>query len=308
MLDDDLSTFEAFVDAYHPLLRQIERAYATGGLPAGEVRILLALGKDSPSPSELGRSQAMDSGQITRHLNALDKKKLIIRERRTPGAPGRVSLSESGKQAASDARIRRDRELRSLFARLSKAEKERFFHACERAGHQLEREGSFNEIRLRAGKLGDEGVIIAAFSQNWVGGSRPLGRGYLREVVAALTPHMTMSPTNTIDFIVAERAGRLVGAALLDRPEGAGASINLLFIYPYAIEAGLEQRLIEECEKRAERRGYPRIGMRVPNRYLGELEFGRRYLEPQGWGMTNDLTAPEYGPDIKLQNWGRQIS
>jgi hypothetical protein len=191
---------------------------------------------------------------------------------------------------------------------MSVPEKERLLRACNRVGGCLSHDERQAEFHLRDGKPGEEGLVIFGFTQHWLGARRSLNETYLREVAAGLKFSMDNLPSNAVDFIVAERLGQFCGAALMVKPEGAEPAIRLLYVHMYAIDMGLEDQLIDECEVRAERRDYRTIGIRLPNHYLGEEAFGDRYLAPRQWRMVNEINAPEFGHGIMLQNWKHDLA
>ena len=301
MNSEQLHGFANFVERYGRILRLAERAIATKGLPTAEARLLLVLRSGRWSPAKLCDALGLNSGQVSRHLASLARKGLIDRVPREKGRPGTLALTQVGKEAAEGASGRRAIKLEQMIAELSHAERERLARSAELAAKYVEHDMP-SAAEVRDGNLGEEGSVISGFAESWLRPNGALYDSYLALVAGPLMHSINRDPTKNCQFIVADRQDCVIGAAVLEESRKAEGNVSLLYVHSYQVGRGIEGQLIEECLRRAKELGFRKLGMRVPQHYLGQ-PFGKVYLEPGGWSLTGDVIASEYGQGVVLQNW-----
>jgi DNA-binding MarR family transcriptional regulator len=301
MNSERLHGLAIFVERYGQVIRRAERAIATKALPMAEARLLLELRYGRWSPAKLCHALDLNSGQVSRHLGSLARKGLIERVRRERARPGTLALTQAGRNAAEDASRRRAIKLEQIIAELRQADRERLVRTAEMTAAYLRAEVP-PVARIRDGSLGEAGCVVSGFAESWLRPNGALDGGYLELVATPLMRLIKRDGSSNCDFIVADREGCVIGAAVMEESDKAIGNVSLLYVHVYETERGVEGQLIDECLRRARERGYRQINMRVPKHYLGQ-HFGQIYLEPGGWGLINDVSASQYGHEAVLQNW-----
>ena len=131
-------------------------------------------------------------------------------------------------------------------------------------------------------------LTLAAYAEYAALMPRPFWEAYQRNLLA------TLDAEGSVERIVAERAGRVVGSVLLYPPranayaQGAVSAswpeVRLMAVLPGARGQGVATTLLRECERRARRTGATTLGLHT----MDAMQAALRLYEREGF-----VRAPE---------------
>jgi DNA-binding MarR family transcriptional regulator/GNAT superfamily N-acetyltransferase len=266
-----------------------------------EVRVLYELAhSEETTASELGKELGVDAGYLSRILRGFEERGLIARKpSKTDGRRSLLHLTEMGYEAFDplDARSRED--VGAMLRDLSTAEQDRLVGAMRTIERLL---GARPEPKvpylLRLHEPGDMGWVV---HRHGVLYAREYGWDERFEALVARI---------VADFIdgydpskercwVAEREGENVGCVFCVRESDTVAKLRLLLVEPGARGLGLGTRLVEECIRFAQSRGYEKLALWTNS----VLDAARHIYEEKGFEIVEEEEHHSFGKDLLGQNW-----
>ncbi|HYC32960.1 MAG TPA: helix-turn-helix domain-containing GNAT family N-acetyltransferase, partial [Gemmatimonadales bacterium] len=216
-----------------------------------EARVLFELAnRDAPDASGLARDLDLDPGYLSRLLQGLRRRRLIV-SRPVPGdgRRRRLALTEAGTTAFAELDRRSQEEIGAMLRRLRPAERRQLIGAMDTIQRLLGgRNGASagSGVILRSPEAGDLGRVVQRhgelYRQEYGWDAR--FEGLVARVVADFAEHF--DPARDRAWI-AERDGEPVGSVFVVRKTDDTAKLRLLLVEPAARGLGLGRRLVEEC-------------------------------------------------------------
>jgi DNA-binding MarR family transcriptional regulator/GNAT superfamily N-acetyltransferase len=255
-------------------LRRFNRFYTRrigalrGGLlgsafPLPEARLLYELGqREQCSATDLGRELDLDAGYLSRLVQSLRRRGLVLAKPAEDARRSLLSLSAKGRKAFAMLDTRSRAEVSGMLAKLPGGEQARLVEALKTVETLLSAGQSEPVIEpvisLRSHRPGDMGWVVhrhgALYAQEYGWDERFEG------VVAGIVAKFVASfDAGRERCWIAEMNGEAVGSVFVVKASAATAQLRLLLIEPSARGRGLGRRLVQECIAFARDQRYRRL-------------------------------------------------
>lgn len=256
-----------------------------------------------PAAAELADILTMDPGYLSRLISGLAKDGLIER-RPSPENAKRLTLAltAQGRDVFNRLNATSAREVRDLLKGLRDQEQSQLVGAMTRVRKLLGDGPMDRTFILREPEPGDLGYIVHKQSLLYV---KEYGwdwtfEALLSEIVGKFVQ----------DFIpgrercwVAEREGEIVGSVFVVRQDEETAKLRMLYVDATARGLGLGRRLVDECVRFAQAKGYKRMVLWTND----VLVSARRIYEATGFTLLEEGPHHSFGKDLMGQTWGRDL-
>jgi DNA-binding MarR family transcriptional regulator/GNAT superfamily N-acetyltransferase len=264
-----------------------------------EARVIFELARREATPTgELRAELGMDSGHLSRVLDALERQGLI--ERRAVAGDGRrrdVRLTEAGTRAAAELDRRSTDEIGGRLEALDPGDRLRLVDGMAAVRSVLDGDRATPVVHIRAPRPGDLGWIAQAHGTLYAAeyGWSQLFEAYAAKVVGEFGT--AQDPRS--GAWIAEVDGAPAGCVLCLPREDGDAQLRLLLVAPRARRLGIGERLVRTCIDFARDQGYPRL-MLWTN---APLTSARRIYERLGFELVERNTHTLFGPELEGQTW-----
>lgn len=225
-----------------------------------EARVLYALGRDGQSTATaIGRELALDLGYLSRLLQSLRRRGLILAKRAPHDARHQhLTLSEKGRKAFTLIDSRSRDEMGAMLAGVAKEHRNKLITAMRDIEGLLAGKTGQQNITLRPHRPGDMGWVVERHAvlyheqDGWGAGFEALVAGIVRDFLENFDPARERC-------WIAERDGERQGCVFVVKQSSSIAKLRLLIVEPSARGTGLGRRLVEECIAFAREKGYRKM-------------------------------------------------
>jgi DNA-binding MarR family transcriptional regulator/GNAT superfamily N-acetyltransferase len=287
-------------------LRSFNRFYTRrlglvrGGLvktphPLAEARVLYELSQaPAMETSALKDALDVDAGQLSRLLDRLAEKRLIVREPHPTDARRRM-VRLTGKGTAEFATL--DRRTVEQIGELLDAlpDQERLIAALQGVRDALQARGEVVLRGLQPGDLGwmvERHGVLYAREYGWDQSFERL----VAQIMAAFRPELDRGWIATLD-------GRRAGCVLYVHETDKTAKLRTLLVEPDARGHGLGARLVDAVIEHARAQGHEELVLWT-NDILGAA---RRIYERAGFVKTSEAPHHAFGHDLVEQTWSLSL-
>jgi DNA-binding MarR family transcriptional regulator/GNAT superfamily N-acetyltransferase len=230
--------------------------------PLPEARLLYELGhRGRCTAAGLGRELDLDAGYLSRLIQSLKRRGLVLARRSAEDARASVlSLSAKGRRAFALLDSRSREEVAAMLGALPAPDQGRLVDAMQTVEALLTRQRPEPRVSLRPHRPGDMGWVVQAHGElyareyGWDERFEGLVAGIVEKFVANLDPQRERC-------WIAELDGERVGSVFVVRASDSVAKLRLLLLDPRARGRGLGKRLVQECTAFARARGYRRLAL-----------------------------------------------
>ena len=266
-----------------------------------EARILFELARcEDTIASDLSRELGLDPGNLSRTLARLEEQGLVARVRsKGDGRRRIISLTSAGEDAFAMLDSRSREEVGEMLGELSEGERRRLLEAMATIEGILQRDFKFSEpFVLRMHEPGDMGWVVHrhgvlyAKEYGWDESFEALVARIVAEFVDGFDPAKERC-------WIAEMGGERVGCVFVVEASERVAKLRLLLVEPEVRGLGLGNRLVEECIRFAQGRGYQTITLWTNS----VLEAARHIYEEHGFVLVDEEDHYSFGYDLVGQNW-----
>ncbi|MDP0926942.1 bifunctional helix-turn-helix transcriptional regulator/GNAT family N-acetyltransferase [Paracoccus onubensis] len=272
-----------------------------------QVRILYEIANARPdappSARELGKALRMDTGYLSRIVSGLEGEGLVMR---TPSSDNAkrlaLTLTDRGAAVFNGLNAASAEEVAALLAPLSKTERSQLVGAMHRIRRLLGDDPDDRTFILRDPRPGDLGWIMHRQGMLY---AREYGWDWTFEaLVAEIVGQFVkeFAPDRERCWI-AEMEGEVVGSVFVVRQDDETAKLRLLYVDPAARGRGLGRRLVEECIRFAQAKGYRRMVLWTNDILIS----ARRIYEAAGFTLIEEEPHHSFGKDLVGQVWGRNL-
>jgi DNA-binding MarR family transcriptional regulator/N-acetylglutamate synthase-like GNAT family acetyltransferase len=224
-----------------------------------EARVLYALGRDGQSTATaIGRELALDLGYLSRLLQSLRRRGLLLAKRAAHDARQQhLTLTEKGRKAFTLIDSRSRDEMAQMLAPLKSEQRGKLVSAMQTVESLLNDNQAPGEIVLREHRPGDMGWVTERHAalyyeqDGWGAGFEALVAGIVKDFLENFDPKRERC-------WIAERNGERVGCVFVVNDKGE-ARLRLLLVEPSARGTGLGRRLVEECITFSREKGYRKL-------------------------------------------------
>lgn len=288
-----------FAEEFGRLLRGVEKAASGNGIGVAEGRVLVAMLGGDASPSQLVRKLDLDSGQLTRVVDRLEKKDLVSREHRAGRSRTILVLTPAGSRRALQLQARQRDEALRIFGSTSEHERERFLASLKHLGEHLYLGNA--EPLVRDAAPGETGLLVYRAVESFCAGTFPYD--------GSLEQRLSRGFANLLEMphfiLVAERQRGLGGAIAVEIDKAAQrASIRFLSVFRYEQGRGLGSHLLHEATERARSLGLTTMSAELPG-----SDYGPSFLTKFGAWTRHETKQKDFcGRRVQWERWSRRLS
>lgn len=254
--------------------------------------------------AELAKELGLDPSYLSRILKELEKRELIARRpSQSDGRENLVTLTEQGQEGFALINARSQNEVAAMLDGVSTPDQQRLLDAMATIQGVLGDEPPHRvPFILRPHQPGDMGWIIhrhgILYSQEY----------RWDETFEALVAEIAAKFIQTFNADrercwIAEKDGENVGCVLLVRESDEVAKLRLLLIEPKARGLGIGKRLVAECIRFAQLKGYRRITLWTND----VLVAARHIYEAAGFKLIKEEPHRSFGHDLVGQHWNLEL-
>ena len=269
--------------------------------PLTDARILFELGQcNQVTASRLGRELGLDAGYLSRILARLEQQGLLEKVRsENDGRQLLVSLTAAGREAFALLDQRSREEVSEMLEDLSEEDQQRLLKAMQTIESVLSSGFKFSEpFVLRPHEPGDMGWVahrhgvLYAQEYGWDEHFEALVAQIVAEFINNYNPGRERC-------WIAEIDGEIIGSVFVVQSSETVAKLRLLLVEPKARGLGLGTRLVEECIRFAQRRGYQKLILWT-NSILLEA---RHIYKKTGFKLVAEEAHHSFGHDLIGETW-----
>lgn len=268
-----------------------------------EARIIFELAqRDDLTASDLCQELGLDPGYLSRILGRLEQQGLLEKVRsETDGRQRLLRLTAEGQAEFAILDQRSRDEIADMLSELSEPNQRRLLDAMQTIEGIFDKGLKYSEpFVLRSHEPGDLGWVVhrhgVLYAEQY--GWNAQFEALVAQVVADFVTHF--NPDRDRCWI-AEMDGEKVGSVFVvhDREHDGVAKLRLLLVEPKARGLGLGTRLVRECIRFAQRRGYRKL-MLWTNDVLVEA---RHIYEQAGFTLVEREPHHSFGHDLVGETW-----
>lgn len=304
-LDADVAALRRFNRFYTRQVGLIEPKHLHTDVSLPEARIIYELAyRERSSPAELIRDLGIDPGQLSRTLQALQRRQLISRRiSSTDRRQLEVALTARGRTAATELDKRSQRFATAFLAQLPTDRRAGVIAAMGAIEHALAPADSAPApIVLRPHRPGDIGWIV---SRNGALYAHEYGwtldyEGLVAEITAQFI--RTFDPARERCWI-AEAGGRPLGSVMLVNGGDGIGKLRLLLVEPHARGLGVGKTLVSECIRFAREAGYTSMTLWTQS----ILVAARGIYRQAGFRLVDEKPHNSFGHDLIGETWEREL-
>lgn len=299
-LEADVAVLRRFNRFYTRQAGFIEPKHLHTDVSLPEARILYELAQRGPlGPTELAGDLGIDPGQLSRTLQALQRRKLVSRT--TSAADRRqveITLAAKGRAAFAELDKRSQQFASDIVAQLPADRRADLVDAMERIERALSADAARPAVALRPHRAGDIGWII---SRN--------GALYAEEYrwtidYEAMVAEIAGQFLKTFDPIrercwIAEAGGKPLGSVMLVNGGNDVGKLRLLLVEPHARGLGVGKKLVGECIHFAREAGYRSMTLWTQSILIA----ARAIYKQAGFRLVDERPHHSFGHDLIGETW-----
>jgi len=283
----------------------LEEGFLQSSFSLTETRVLYELAqRDRATATLLAEELGLNAGYLSRILRRFQERRLVEKKRsEKDGRQGLLSLTKRGRTAFARLERESKRQIGAMLAPLSAADRRALVGAMESIERLL---GASAEPRvpylLRPPEAGDLGWVVqrhgALYAREY--GYDETFEALVADIVAKFVQSFDAGKERAW---IAEREGENVGSVFLVRDTEEVAKLRLLLVEPKARGLGIGKRLVAECLRFAQKRGYKKIKLWTQD----ELHAARRIYEDAGFRVVEREPHRSFGHDLVGEIWEREL-
>jgi DNA-binding MarR family transcriptional regulator/N-acetylglutamate synthase-like GNAT family acetyltransferase len=298
---DTIAAVRRFNRFYTQKIGVLEENVYDVALSLSEARILyeLASGK-GVTASELAAALGLDPGYLSRILTRFEKKKFLRRSTRTDDRRKNVlTLTRRGSQAFARVDRASSRQVGAMLERLGVNDRYLVVSAMQTIESLLGTPSERSEpYILRPPAPGDYGWVIQRHGALYAAeyGWNAEFEALVAEIIAHFVQRLDAQRERAW---IAERHGQNVGCVFLVKKSERVAQLRLLLVEPSARGLGIGARLVEECIRFAQQRGYKKMILWTND----ILHAARHIYEHCGFRLLEEKKHQSFGHELVGQTW-----
>ena len=305
--DDRIAAVRRFNRFHTKLVGALNDRMLNSQYSLSQVRILYEIAnapRDAPlAAAALAGDLGMDAGYLSRLLSGMERDGLILREPSPEnGKRLTLGLTEQGRDLFNDLNATSAQEVAELLEGLPDHEQAQLVGAMSRVRRLLGDGPADRTFILRDPEPGDLGYITHQQSRLY---TREYGwdwtfEALVSEIVGKFVQEFVPGRERCW---IAECEGDIVGSVFLVRQDDETAKLRLLYVDAAARGLGLGRRLVQECIRFAQAKGYKRMVLWTND----VLVSARRIYEGTGFTLLEEEPHHSFGKDLVGQIWGRDL-
>lgn len=307
MLSQDVAAFRDFNRFHTRLVGALNEHLLASDYALPQVRVLYEIATAPqdrpPSARDLGAVLRMDSGYLSRLVSALADDGLINRLPSKDNAKRlALTLTDKGQTVYAGLNANSAQEAAALLDPLSDPERRELIGAMSKIRRLLDDAPKPATFILRDPEPGDLGWIICQQARLY---TKEYGWDWTFEALVAeiVGQFVKAFDPDKEKCWVAEREGEIIGSVFLMKQDGETAKLRMLYVESSARGLGLGRRLVEECIRFAQAKGYRRMELWTND----VLVAARKIYQATGFKLIEETPHHSFGKDLIGQVWGRDL-
>jgi DNA-binding MarR family transcriptional regulator/N-acetylglutamate synthase-like GNAT family acetyltransferase len=300
----DVAVLRRFNRFYTRQAGLIEPKHLHTDVSLPEARIIYELAqRERSSPAELIRDLAIDPGQLSRTLQALQRRQLVTRKTsRTDKRQLEIGLSAKGRATFGELDRRSQSFATDTLAQLPAERRAKLVEAMSRIEQAMAADAPRSAVVLRAHKPGDIGWIV---SRNGALYAEEYGWTIAYEALAAEIAGQFIKDFDAARerCWIAEVDGQRVGSVMLVNAGGGVAKLRLLLVEPSARGLGVGKALVGECIRTARELGYTSMTLWTQS----ILVAARGIYKQAGFRLVDEKPHHSFGQDLVGETWEMEL-
>jgi DNA-binding MarR family transcriptional regulator/N-acetylglutamate synthase-like GNAT family acetyltransferase len=304
-LKADVAVLRRFNRFYTRQAGLIEPKHLHTEVSLPEARILYELAhRDRSQPAELIRDLGIDPGQLSRTLQALQRRQLLTRK--ASSADRRqveITLTAKGRAVFAELDKRSQRTATESLAQLPADRRASVVAAMETIEHALApTNGSRAAVMLRTHRPGDIGWIISrnaalyAEEYGWTIDYEALVAEIAGQFIKNFDPARERC-------WIAEAGGKPAGSVMLVNGGNGVGKLRLLLVEPHARGLGVGKALVTECIRFARETGYTSMTL-----WTQSILIAARGIYKQcGFRLVDEKPHHSFGQDLVGETWEMEL-
>jgi DNA-binding MarR family transcriptional regulator/GNAT superfamily N-acetyltransferase len=304
-LKADVAVLRRFNRFYTRQAGLIEPKHLHTEVSLPEARILYELAhRDRSQPAELIRDLGIDPGQLSRTLQALQRRQLLTRK--ASSADRRqveIALTAKGRAVFAELDKRSQRIATESLAQLPADRRASVVAAMETIEHALAPTNTSRAaVMLRTHRPGDIGWIIsrnaALYAEEY---------GWTIEY-EALVAEIAGQFIKNFDAArercwIAEAGGKPAGSVMLVNGGNGVGKLRLLLVEPHARGLGVGKALVTECIRFAREAGYTSMTLWTQSILIA----ARGIYKQSGFRLVDEKPHHSFGQDLLGETWEMEL-
>jgi DNA-binding MarR family transcriptional regulator/GNAT superfamily N-acetyltransferase len=301
----DVAVLRRFNRFYTRQAGLIEPKHLHTDVSLPEARIIYELAqRERSSPAELIRDLAIDPGQLSRTLQALQRRQLVTRKvSRADKRQIEIALSAKGRATFAELDKRSQSYATETLAQLPAERRAKLVEAMGRIEQAMATDApARSAVVLRAHRPGDIGWIV---SRNGALYAEEYGWTIAYEALAAEIASQFIKDFDAARerCWIAEVDGKRVGSVMLVNAGNRVAKLRLLLVEPTARGLGVGKALVSECIRTARELGYTSMTLWTQS----ILVAARGIYKQAGFRLVDEKPHHSFGHDLVGETWEMEL-
>ena len=266
-----------------------------------EARVLWEIAnRHRPAAAEIARDLGLDPGQVSRLLQRLEARRLVLRMPSPVDARrSTIGLTEAGRAAYADMDAEQHARIAAGLTGLEPEAIGRLTAAMTDVHRLSDPEAAAGPLVIRPHRAGDVAWACyrqaAFYAEAW--GFRGPFAALVMEVGRRFLADF--DPRRDASFL-ADIGGRIVGSAFVTHSDDPGiAKLRLLWVESEMRGRGLGSRLTDEAVRFAREAGYTTLTLWTQD----VLVAARRIYARAGFSLVSGEPNSDYGPPVVSEHW-----
>lgn len=307
MLSQDVAAFRDFNRFHTRLVGALNEHLLASDYALPQVRVLYEIATapadKPPAARDLAAVLRMDSGYLSRLISALADDGLVDRLPSKDNAKRlALTLTDKGNSIYDGLNVASAQEAAALLDPLSEGERRELIGAMSKIRRLLDDEPKPATFILRDPEPGDLGWVTCQQARLY---TKEYGWDWTFEALVSdiIGQFVKEFDPDREKCWIAEREGEIIGSVFLVQQDGETAKLRLLYVDAKARGLGLGRRLIEECIRFAQAKGYRRIEL-----WTNDILVAARHIyQATGFVLIEESPHHSFGKDLVGQVWGRAL-
>lgn len=288
---EDIASIRRFNQLVTQRTGALEQAFLGVDRPLGESRVLFEVGHGGAELRQLRERLGLDSGYLTRLLNSLKARKLIVVQRGADDERVRVArLTPAGDAALDDINGRAEALARSLLEPLSEGQRRRLVDAMAEV-HRLLKVSGLRIERVHPAHPDARACVAHYFAEL----DRRFQAGFDPTASLGAEDADLVPPRGA--FLVARADGQPLASGALKGVDPEWASIKRMWVDPSMRGLGLGRRMLAAIEEQARELGFTSVQLETN----GTLVEARQLYASAGYEE-----VARFSDDPYAQHWFRK--
>jgi DNA-binding MarR family transcriptional regulator/GNAT superfamily N-acetyltransferase len=304
-LKEDVAAVRRFNRFYTRQAGLLEPKHLHTDLSLPEARIVYELAHRGPlSPTELARDLGIDPGQLSRTLQALQRRQVVSRKKSaTDGRQSEIALAAKGRATFAELDRRTQLLVTESLTQLPAERRASVVAAMGAIETALSPASAASPaVILRTHRAGDIGWIV---SRNGALYAEEYGWTIDYEALVAEIAGQfirTFDPARERCWI-AEAGGERMGSVMLVNGGNGVGKLRLLIVEPRARGLGVGRALVNECVRTAREFGYTSMTLWTQSILLA----ARGIYRSVGFHMVKEEPHHSFGHDLVGETWEMKL-